>query len=156
MKTVSRNGFFETNSSSVHTVVLTKCDYKLSEDLDFKDGVLTIRCGDFRKDQTVSGQKRKLEYVATMIYVANRYTGLDGLDRVSTEDDCSPWMLNDLFCTLNKNFPQIAEVVIENFKDAEMDARYACFDSDIVNISDERNLTGFLFSDYVTVEIWKD
>lgn len=156
MKTVSRNGFFETNSSSVHTVVISGCDYKMSGDLDFRDGVLTIQCGDFCKDQTVSGQKRKLEYVATMICVAGRCDGLDGLDRVSTDDDESPWMLNDLFCTLNKNFPQIAEVVIENIGGAEMDIRYARFDSDVVNVSDERSLTGFLFNDSVSVEIWKD
>lgn len=154
MKTVSRNGLFETNSSSTHSLVLVKNDFAMSGDLDFKDGVLTIRCDDFSKAQTVSGQKRKLEYVATMIYIANKFTGLYGLDRVSTDDDESPWMLNDVFWILNRHFPQIKSVVIEDFGKAGMDPEYARFDSSIVDITDEHSLMEFVFGDCTAVEIF--
>ena len=72
MKNKIREGIFETNSSSVHSLVLM--NQKLSKPnlrelrID-KDGVIKIPLGYFGKDYRIySSQKEKLSYIMTVFY----------------------------------------------------------------------------------------
>lgn len=72
MKTNIRNNIFETNSSSVHSLVLL--NQELSEP-DFrelrinKDGVIKIPLGYFGKEHKIySSQKEKLSYILTFLW----------------------------------------------------------------------------------------
>ena len=151
-----RKGVFETNSSSVHTLVLNGGSLpKLSSDLDFNNGVLTIKCGDFKSINYVTGQKKKLEYLATIIYLYHRWD-LEGKRQIKTGEPDTPWLLNDLFYALNKNFPEIQKIVIKNLKGAIMDQLYVEYDGNIVNITDESNVIMFVFNDSLSVKIWND
>ena len=72
MKSKTRKGIFETNSSSVHSLVFL--NQKLSKPnlkelrID-KDGVIKIPLGYFGKDYRIySSQKEKLSYIMTTFY----------------------------------------------------------------------------------------
>ena len=69
MKRVIRKGIYETNSSSVHTIVISSDGMEPSKLPVDKDGYITVRYGEFGKDGTVySSQEDKLSYLVTQCY----------------------------------------------------------------------------------------
>lgn len=72
MKSKIREGIFETNSSSVHSLVFLNQELSkpnLKELRIDKDGVIKIPLGYFGKDyQIYSSQKEKLSYIMTTFY----------------------------------------------------------------------------------------
>jgi len=72
MKSKIREGIFETNSSSIHSLVLLNQELSkpnLRELRINKDGVIKIPLGYFGKDYRIySSQKEKLSYIMTFFY----------------------------------------------------------------------------------------
>ena len=102
MKVQIRQGVFETNSSSTHSLVVSnKANYISAEDIVecAQDGVLTVALGEFGWEiETYASFLDKLSYVATYAHnyapshkamlesVVRAYTGLE-LEYANT-DDC--------------------------------------------------------------------
>jgi hypothetical protein len=150
-----RENMFETNSSSVHTLVIANNGgIKFDKDVDLKDGVLRIKCGNFSEDQKVEGQKRKLEYLGTIIYLYDRWNQY-GRKILETDDPDCPWLLNDLFRTMQKQLPEVRKIIITDLDKASMDQRYADYDG-VVNMTDDASLVSFIFNDSISVDIWHD
>ena len=69
MKRVIRKGIYETNSSSIHTIVISSDGMEPSKLPVDKDGYITVKYGEFGKDGTVySSQEDKLSYLVTQCY----------------------------------------------------------------------------------------
>lgn len=69
MKRVIRKGIYETNSSSVHTIVISSDGMESSRLPVDKDGYITVKYGEFGKDGIVySSQEDKLSYLVTQCY----------------------------------------------------------------------------------------
>lgn len=150
-----RNNLFETNSSSVHTlVVANNGSVRFDKDVDFKDGVLTIRCGNFSKEQTVCGQKRKLEYLGTLIYLYDKWNQGGKKLLKSNNPEC-PWLLNDLLCALQGQLPEVQKVIVADLDKASMDQSYVDYDK-VVNLTEDASVVSFIFNDNISIKIWYD
>lgn len=155
MKRNERNSVFETNSSSVHSLVWKMPKkIKLSKKLDIKDGVLTVHCNDFKQETIVKGQPQKLEYIVTKIFRIHWWE-YEICKSVSTNDDECPWELKNVLNAVNIYFPEIKEIRVVDIQNAGMDYDYDDPDK-IVNIYSHTEIAQFLFTNEIMVKIYMD
>ena len=138
MKRVIRKGIYETNSSSVHTIVISSDGMEPSKLPVDKDGYITVRYGEFGKDGTVySSQEDKLSYLVTQCYYlggweydVNRdnnyhfkniedaiidYTGAKGIRIVGGEPDIDHQTVNQIDYDLHLIHNEYDEKEIQSF-----------------------------------------
>lgn len=155
MKKNERKGVFETNSSSVHSLVWEMPKkIKLSKKLDIKDGVLTVHCNNFKQDTIVKGQAQKFEYIVTKIFRIHCWE-YETSKVVSTNDDECPWELKDVLNAVNIYFPEIKEIKVMDIHNASMDYNYAEPEK-IVNLYNDTEIAQFLFTNEIMVKIYMD
>jgi hypothetical protein len=77
LKTQIRNNVFETNSSSVHSIVYSKAGLEPCKIRRNKNNEIVVDYGQFDKDERLyTSQEDKLSYLVTLIaYIAGNYDG---------------------------------------------------------------------------------
>lgn len=155
MKQAKRESVFETNSSSVHTLVVPRQHdkHKFDEDVDFRDGVLRVKCGDFSECGAVETQRDKLSYLVSFIICAGGQN-FYGPCSISTYDS---WRLNDLFVSLKNLVPDLKDIIAEDITAAKFDHQTHPVNSDCcVDYENTYVLEAFLFNPESYIEMSRD
>lgn len=155
MKKTKRESVFETNSSSVHTLVFPRQNYKhkFDEDVDFRDGVLRVKCGDFSECGEVRTQRDKLSYLVSFIICAAGQNFYE-VHEISTYES---WRLNNLFVSLKDLVPDLKDIIAEDTTAAKFDHQThpsncdCCVDYENVFV-----LEAFLFNPDVYIDMDRD
>lgn len=151
MKVQIRQGVFETNSSSVHSLVFPKgeCSEKLRVN---KYGVVQISCGDFQDYGAVCGLHEKLSYLCTYVVLDSFWDGK--LNKISSEDN---WNLKNILMAIQRRYPEVKELVATKCNKAYFDHQTAPSESScIVNLDSVDELEGFLFNDEIMIRMDRD
>lgn len=156
MKTNIRNNVFETNSSSVHSIVVKyngEYDIRLERDPQNLCAVIA-HCQDYSdvghdEPYVISTQQEKFNYFMTWIVCKCKY---------SYERPCEYWLYNDILNVLKKVDPRINNIIILDKDKAAFDhqtAPYNCYDC-VVDIYKETDIMNFIFNDNITLECYFD
>lgn len=137
MKRQIRNGVFETNSSSVHSLVYSKDGLEPSKFRKYKDGLIRVDFGQFGKEYALyNSQYDKLSYLMTLLSYMHH-----DLDSIYESYDFD--LIKNAVCKhtgakgikiLNKEEPYIDHQSVPYY------------DIDIINIYDENQIINFVFN----------
>lgn len=145
MKLQIRNQVFETNSSSVHSLVISKDGLETSKLSQDKDGKILVDFGKFGNDYHLyESQEEKLSYLITLCY----YT-------------CGGWDVEDVY--ENSDFQRIEEIVCEytgatGIKiiggiEPEIDHKSQPYNGiEIINVWDKDEVVSFVFNKNVALK----
>ena len=153
-----RKGVFETNSSSVHTLVMPKPagEMKIHEQLKDKDGVITVECDYFGDSGVVYGQYEKLQYLCTWIALLN--------DRGQYGTTCEDFLSEDC-CDLQRCVlepiqevdPSVRDIKVTAVDKAEFDHQTSPYNSScVVDIYNNQAVQNFIFNDEVKILMSRD
>ena len=152
MEKIRRN-VFETNSSSVHSIVL-KHDKPYVSELPVSNGTLTVNCKDYdgfgrTNTKIISTQMEKVQYLISWIS-ASKYNDVN--------DVKNSWQFDTLLGAIQK--------IAQDVKDIEIcDIESACFNHQnsphngnecIVDLYNEDAVMNFIFNDNIIVECYFD
>lgn len=152
-----RKGTFETNSSSVHTLVMPRPEHPRLKELQLvdKNGVITVSCRYYGDSGIVSGFYEKLQYLCTWIAVANG-KGKYGDSEDFTATDC--WDLER--CVLDpiqEVESAVLNIKVTNVDRADFDHQTHPSNSEcVVNIWDAECVISFLFNDDIYIKMGRD
>lgn len=143
-----RNNVFETNSSSVHTISISKDGLEPSKLQTNKNNEIIVKLGFFDCSGELITQEEKLSYLMTCIYYIEPSI-------VEDCDYCSGYTyVKDAIC----EYTGAEKIVITNVDDAYIDHQsvpnYA--DDIIVDIYDKDAIINFVFNKYVTLKMSRD
>lgn len=154
MKFTIRNKVWETNSSSVHSIVISDKGLRKSKLKPCKDGYIHIALQYFGKELCVYWeQKDKLSYLLTCaaymagcIYGSNDYEHFYGSYYFKNIEEAILNYIND---------PAVLGIKIYDLEKAEIDHQsapeYGEFPID-VNIWNEKSIQNFVFNSYVALK----
>ena len=152
MRTQIRRLTFETNSSSVHTLVLPKgdCAGVLKPD---KHGKIRVGCDDFSDCGVVYGLHEKLSYLCS--FIALDHPGNIKEDDCMSSNDC--WDLENVLEAIRRRYPDVLELVATHCHDANFDHQThpACSPC-IISIWDIDQIETFLFNDEIKINMGRD
>ena len=168
MKVTIRKGTFETNSSSVHTLVLAPKE-SIRYEFDRKKLVhcsvilnpddtwtLIVPCGDFSDGHGVSSFDEKIRYLCT--YIALALTGgycEDGKDPDLTDEDDSRF--GNILKAVHLAEPKIRSLLITHVEKAYFDHQTGPFEEDcVIDLVSEYAIGEFLFNDETRVIFGRD
>ena len=153
-----RKGTFETNSSSVHTLVMPKPagELHINQQLIDKNGVITVECGDFGDSGVVCGQYEKLQYLCTWIALLN--------DRCPYGCSCEDFTSEDCYdlqrCVLEpiqEVDPSVKDIKVTAVDKAEFDHQTAPYNSScVVDIYNSQAVQNFIFNDEIKILMSRD
>ena len=152
-----RKGTFETNSSSVHTLVMPRPEKPKLESMQLVDenGVITVSCKEYGDSGVVFGFYEKLQYLCTWIAVANG-KGKYGDSEDFTSDDC--WDLEK--CVLDpiqEVEPAVLKICVTDVDCADFDHQTHPSNSDcVINMWDPDSVITFLFNDDIYIKMSRD
>lgn len=156
MKTKIRKEVFETNSSSVHSIVVKyngEYDIRLERDQQNLCAVVA-HCRDYSdvghdEPYVISTQQEKFNYLMTWIVCKCEY---------SHERPCEYWLYNDILDVLKKVDPGINSIIILDEDKAAFDHQTAPYDSSdcVIDIYKENEIMNFIFNDNITLECYFD
>ena len=152
-----RKGTFETNSSSVHTLVMPRPKQPILKDLQLvdKNGVITVSCRYYGDSGIVSGFYEKLQYLCTWIAVANG-RGKYGDSEDFTSDGC--WDLEKcVLYPIQEVEPAVLKIKVTNVDRADFDHQMHPSNCEcIVNLWDTDSVITFLFNDDIYIKMSRD
>lgn len=143
-----RNNVFETNSSSVHTISISKDGLEPSKLYVNENDEIIVELGRFTDYGELITQDEKLSYLMTCIYYIEPSI-------VKNCDYCSDYTyVKDAIC----EYTGTEKIVIINVDDAYIDHQsvpdYA--DDIIIDIYDKDAIINFVFNKYVTLKMSRD
>lgn len=144
MKRKIRKGVFETNSSSVHSLVISNDGREPSKFKLNKDGEIEIDFGQFGKDERIySSQYDKLSYLITCLYYLSGYDISDIYDKWEFEQ------IQDAVC----KYTGATGIKILGKQEPEIDHQSQPYgDIEIINVYDEDAVINFVFNKYVSLK----
>lgn len=168
MKVTIRKGTFETNSSSVHTLVLAPnesvkykfdrhklayCSVILNPDDTW---TLMVPCGDFSYGGGIDSFDEKIRYLCT--YIALAVTGgycEEGEDPDLTDEDDSRF--GNILKAVQLAEPRIKSLFITHIEKAYFDHQTGPFEEDcVIDLDNEYIIGEFLFNDETRVIFGRD
>lgn len=152
MKIQIRQSTFETNSSSVHTLVLPKgsCEQVLKPD---EHGKIRVECDDFSDCGVVYGLHEKLSYLCS--FIALDHSGSINENGDMSSEDC--WGLESILEAIQRKYPDILEIVVTHCYAAQFDHQtHPCNSSCIINLWDIDQIETFLFNDDIKINMGRD
>lgn len=143
-----RNNVFETNSSSVHAISISKDGLEPSRLKKNKNNEIVVKLGTFECCGELTTQNEKLSYLMTCMY----YICPDISDKDSHIYPCEN--IKDVIC----KYANADGIVLTNIDDAYIDHQSAPYDTGdlIINIYDENSIIDFIFNKYITVKMYRD
>lgn len=157
MKRQIRKSVFETNSSSVHTLVYPKgnCNIPISDIA--KDGVVTVQCSDFSYCGYVEDLYEKLQYLCSYIALDNPYKkNFDSSEGeyITNKDDI---YLDNILYAIKMKDPSIKELRAIHCECAMFDHQTSPDESScIVNLNKPDDINTFLFNDEIKIKLDRD
>lgn len=152
-----RKGTFETNSSSVHTLVMPRPKHPLPDitQLTDKNGVIAVSCKYYGDSGIVRGFYEKLQYLCTWIAVANG-KGKYGDCENFTSDDC--WDLEEcVLYPIQEVEPDVLKIKVTHVDRADFDHQtHPSVSECVVNIWDAECVISFLFNDDIYIKMSRD
>lgn len=163
MKIQKRNGVFETNSSSVHSLAINSKGRQPNK-ITMKDGYLKVRFGVFGCSGRFNTQEDKLSYLATLIWYIAGGTFYNNLRSMY---HCYTWeLLEDAVKEYVPGCKGVRVVVDDDFNTNERDyyeAPYIDHQSvpdnswdTIVDFYDKDAVIDFIWNDYVSLKCSRD
>lgn len=143
-----RSHVFETNSSSVHSLVISKDGREPSKFLLDKEGYLHVDYGEFDASRQIyTEQYDKLSYLITLCYYCAGCYG-------NTEDSYQFKEIEDAI----KEYTGCKGIIINGEEEPSIDHQSAPYDGDIeiVNIYDKDSIIDFVFNRYVSLKTDRD
>lgn len=156
MKIQIRQSTFETNSSSVHTLVLPKgsCEQTLKPN---ECGEVRVSCDDFSDCGVVYGLREKLSYLCSFIALdqpsdIHEIGQLGGC--ISNEDS---WTLSHILEAIQRRYPDVLKLVATHCHAAQFDHQtHPCNSSCIIDLWNIDQIEMFLFNDEITINMGRD
>lgn len=144
MKRKIRKGVFETNSSSVHSLVISNEGREPSEFKFNNDGEIEIDFGQFGKDERVyTSQYDKLSYLITCLYYLSGWEINDIYDRWEFRE------IKDAIC----KYTGATGIKILGKQEPEIDHQSQPYSRiEIIDIYDEDAVINFVFNKYVSLK----
>jgi len=148
MKTRIRQSTFETNSSSIHTLILPKGECKTGPKQT--EGILKVSCDDFSDSGVIYGFMEKLSYLVSFAILECCIE-----EKETSSEDC--WLLKDILEGIQRRLPSITELKVKNCHKAKFDHQtHPCNSSCIINLWDPEMVETFLFNDEIKVLMGRD
>ena len=142
-----RRSLFETNSSSVHTLSISKVGLEPSKLKLNKDGNIEVEFAEFGKDENIyDTQYEKLQYLLSFIaYYSGLYYG-DASDLEELYERYDFREVRDAIC----EYAGANDIVIVGNKEAYIDhqSMYDC----AVSLYDEDEIVNFVFNKYAALK----
>lgn len=156
MKRQIRSGLFETNSSSVHTIVVKhKGDYKMKLKRSRKAPQVVIGyCRDYsdygrEEPYIMSKQQEKFEYVLSLIIYKYQW---------SYGEAEESWEFGVLLEALKSVDNTVVDIMVKDRHKAGFDHQTAPdgYSYGVVNLYNERDIRKFIFNDNIMLELGFD
>lgn len=142
-----RNGLFETNSSSVHTLSISKDGLEPSKLKLNKNGNIEVEFAEFGKDYMVyDTQYEKLQYLLSFIAYESGYYYCDVSDLEELYEHYNFRTIRDAVC----EYAGANDIVIVGEDNAYIDHQSA--DDCVVNLWDEDEIINFVFNKYAALK----
>ena len=158
MKRQIRKNAFETNSSSIHSIVIKyNGQYRFELCCDDKDKFTVVaKCHDYSNagkgddEYIISTQQQKLEYLISWLVCRNQYE--------YGEDLYDNSLYNSILVAIQKVNPQIQSIRNMDSDKAEFNHQTAPYSySDcVVNVYNEDDICNFIFNDNIELHCWFD
>jgi len=144
MKKQIRKNVFETNSSSVHSLVISNGGREPSEFKLNKNGEIEVDFGQFGKDlHYYTSQYDKLSYLITCLYYLSGWEVEDIYDRWEFKE------IQDAVC----KYTGAKGIKIIGKEEPEIDHQSQPYDGiEIINTYDEDAVINFIFNKYVSLK----
>lgn len=142
MKRNIRRSVWETNSSSVHSIVIDKGGRE-SSNLPVKDGKIQVDFGTFGKDEmTFSSQYDKLSYLVTCCYY------LSGLDYEDIYDNYEFQRIQEVIC----RYAGVKGIEIIGKNEPAIDHQSQPYETiEIINTYHDEEIIDFVFNKYISL-----
>lgn len=144
MRKQIRNEVFESNSSSVHTLTISKAGREPSKFIPDKDGYIHVDYGQFGKNYEIyDSQYDKLSYLVTLCYYCANVYG-------ETRDTYQFKCIEDAII----EYTECNGIIIDEVEIPEIDHQSQPWDGDItfINVYDEDSIIDFVFNKYVALK----
>ena len=144
MKNNIRKEAFESNSSSVHTLVISEEGREPSKFILDKEGYLHVDYGQFGKHYNYyTEQYDKLSYLITLCHCCANVYG-------DTRDTSQFEAIEEAII----NYTGCVGIIIDGLEEPEIDHQSAPWDGDItfINVYDEDSVIDFVFNKYVALK----
>lgn len=157
MKHVVRNQVFETNSSSVHSIVVKETnDYKIELERSQTNPYAVVACcmdySDVGHDETyvIATQQDKFNYLMSWLACKYEYTYYDDLK--------SSWEYSYVLNALRSVDNKIDDIIVIDSNKAKFDHQTAPYNSSdcVVDLYSERAIKDFIFNDSIMLECYFD
>lgn len=149
-----RQSTFETNSSSVHSLIVScknKDNWKINDMLLDNNGVIHVKCDDFSYTGYVCGQYEKLKYLCSYLACDRQYNSTDDF---SADND---WQLKNVLDAIRKYDDRVQNIVVTDTVCAEFDHQtHPSNASCCVNLYSDEAIASFLFNDDIMIEMGRD
>lgn len=144
MKRKIRKNVFETNSSSVHSLVISNDGRELSEFKLNKHGEIEVDFGQFGKDlRFYTSQYDKLSYLITCLYYLSGWEVEDIYDRYEFKE------IQDAVC----KYTGANRIKIIGKEEPEIDHQSQPYSGiEIIDVYDEEAVINFIFNKYVSLK----
>lgn len=147
MKRQIRKNVFETNSSSVHSLAISRDGLEPSRLLKDKDNKIVTDFGSFGKDLCLYGsQEEKLSYLMTCLaYMSNDFGNIEGIYNNYKFES-----IENAIC----EYAGADGIKILGYVDPEIDHQSIPDDSSdmIINIWDEDEIVNFIFNKHISLK----
>lgn len=145
MKRQIRKEVFETNSSSVHSIVVSSVGLEESKLTVNQDNEIVVELGEFGCSGIYSSQDDKLSYLITCLYYlsySNTITGIYDMYEFK--------LIRDAVC----EYSGAKNIVISPYLDPYIDHQSIPYSSDdlIVNVYYKDSIINFVFNKYALLE----
>ena len=140
-----RKHVFETNSSSVHTLSISKDGIEPSKFILDKDGYLHTDFGSFGKNYDIfNSQYEKLSYLITLCYYCAGF---------NLEDIRNSYQFEHIENAIKKHTGCLG-IIIDGLEEPEIDhqSQPSYGKIEIINIYDEDEIINFVFNKYISLK----
>lgn len=163
-----RNGLFETNSSSTHSLVINP-DPNFTKNFNLvldENGYIEVDGYDQFNDCVAYGFYEKLAYMLSWMYlrdnddpswVDNREELNDMVYPSDYFDSSYENEYSNILDVIRKYFPEVKGFVLKNVGDINWDHQTTPYESDfVISLWNETEIEGYLFNDNVKVVVGRD
>ena len=158
MRTKTRQHVFETNSSSVHSIVV-KYDgqYRFELCCDDKDNTTVVaKCHDYSNagkgddEYIISTQQQKLEYLISWLACKNKYGCM--------EDIYDDWIYGSILNAVQQVNPDVKRIRVVDGDKADFDHQTApySYGDCVVDLYNDHSICDFIFNDNIELHCWFD
>lgn len=150
MKYSIRKGCWESNSSSVHTITISKAGLEKNR-MRLYDGMIHIHCRAYDKEpEILETQKEKLTYIVSWVVYKHGGYGWKTLD----EDRERMYEIGYIEDALHEYDESILGIVIHDADKAYIDHQSS--DDCEVNLYSNVSIRNFVFNKYIALSIYSD